>query len=210
MLTCHQLACERQGVPVFSGLGFSLLGEAAMLVAGANGSGKTSLLKTVAGLLRPDSGGVTWRGVPIRRPEDYRGEALYLGHRDAVKEEESVFYNVAFWARMRGEPMLVPAALRYFGLERWADTPCWRLSAGWKRRVALARLIVIPALLWLLDEPAAHLDDEGVALLGGLIESRTQKSGIVIMATHGLERASAAPPAGNISILRMEHFRAGN
>lgn len=109
---------------------------------------------------------------------------LYLGHSNALKPEMTVEENVSFWSRLHDTEELAAAALRYFGLERFAGLPCGELSAGWRRKVALTRLMTVPAMLWLLDEPAAHLDGEGEERLAALIESKCANGGIVLMATH--------------------------
>lgn len=174
LFSCDSLAFSRQGARLFGGVGVSLLEGGVLLVVGRNGSGKTTLLRCLAGLL-PAEGRIT-------RPRHF----LYLGHADALKPHATVHANLRFWAALGGEPMLLAAAIEYFGLEPFLEMPCHQLSAGWKKRVALARLLTHPAALWLLDEPYAHLDAEGVALLGGLIEGRVRKGGAVVMAVHYL------------------------
>lgn len=182
--SAESLACVRGGDELFSGLGFTLLEGGLLLVTGANGSGKTTLLKILAGLMPPDEGQVIWEGLTIHTPADYEGTALYVGHRNAVRLEATVVENMAFWADMSGNGMLLPAAIHYFQLEPYLHTPCWQLSAGWQRRLALSRLMTCPAPLWLLDEPATNLDAEGVVLLEELIRGRLRQGGLVIMAAH--------------------------
>ena len=174
LISCEGIACSRMGRTLFGSLGVSLMKGGVLLVVGRNGSGKSSLLRALAGLL-PAQG-------RIFRPEHF----LYLGHHDAVKEEVTVEATLRFWAALGGEEMLLPAAIEYFGLAPYLEMSCARLSAGWKKRVALARLLTNPAPLWLLDEPYTHLDDEAVRLLGNLVESRARKSGAVIIAAHHL------------------------
>ncbi len=150
-------------------------------------------------------GTVCFRDTPIVHGADYAGQALYLGHRDAVKLEVSVLHNLRFWMEMAGEPMLLSAAVHYFGLEPYLDMKCTQLSAGWRKRVALARLLLQPAALWFLDEPYTHLDDEAVRLLGGLIESRTRKGGAVVLAAHHLP-PGALGGVPHPLVLRVEDF----
>ncbi len=121
----------------------------------------------------------------ITSNEEYLLSLLYIGHANAIKPELSVYENLRFWAELRGELMLVPAALNYFEMEEIADMPCRLLSAGWQRRVALANLITTPRLVWLLDEPATHLDAHAVNLLDALIATRCKQGGMVVLATHG-------------------------
>lgn len=184
MLSCHQLECYRGEKRLFSGLGFSLKPGMLMALTGANGSGKTTLLRIVAGLLKPEAGEILWDGEPIASQYDYHRELLYLGHQPALKPELTVYDNLHFWATLRDAEMLVPTALHYFDLIPYADVPVAELSAGWQRRVALARLVVEPARIWLLDEPATNLDREGMLLVQALIDTRIQQGGIVIMTTH--------------------------
>lgn len=204
LLSCQSLAVKRQGRLLYAGVGFSLLEGGVLLVVGRNGSGKTTLIRHLSGLLQ-GQGVVLFRDAPITQGADYAGQALYLGHRDAVKLEASVLHNLRFWAEIAGEPMLLPAAIHYFGLEPYLEMPCAQLSAGWRKRVALARLLVQPAALWLLDEPYTHLDDEAARLLGGLIESRTRKGGAVVIAAHHLPQG-ALGGVQHPQVLRVEDF----
>ncbi len=170
---------------LFEGLGFCLNEGALLLVAGANGSGKSSLLAIIAGLLPPRAGSIDWCDIPIHDPSDYESTCVYIGHKNALKSEATVLENISFWASLSGNEMLIPAAIHYFNLEQYLSYPCGELSQGWQRRVALTRLITCPAPLWLLDEPGSNLDRDGQTLLAELIRSRTGQGGIVIMAAHG-------------------------
>ncbi len=192
MLTCEDLACQRGNSTIFSQLGFSLLPGGLLLLKGPNGSGKTSLIKMLAGLLPQASGNITWEGVSTTNNEDFKRELMYVGHKSAVKLDSTVEENIAFWGKLYGTEMLVPAALKYYGLEKFKDTQTVQLSAGWQRRVALARLIVAPSRLWLLDEPTNFLDEEAVVLTASLIESRVKQGGMVVAASHIMSSAIAS------------------
>ncbi len=191
MLVVENLACVRQEQIIFSKLGFCLPDGAILPLVGENGSGKSSLLKIIAGLLPAFSGTISWGGKEIKQPSDYNGEILYLGHNNAIKKESSVLAELQFWADISGNWELWMVAARYFGLEKYLDYPCAMLSAGWARRVALARLITCPAKLWLLDEPVANLDAQAVRLFMGLVQSKIQSGGVVLMAAHGVIDAPA-------------------
>lgn len=184
-LIAYDLCCERRGLTIFEDLGFCLPEGSLLLLSGANGSGKSSLLHILAGLLPPMAGRVEWAGVEVRDPADYEGTALYIGHKNALRPEMTVLENIAFWAQLSGNDMLVAAALHYFGLGQYMHTPCRQLSEGWQRRVALTRLMTVQAPLWLLDEPASNLDQEGQTLLAELIRGRVKNGGIVVMSAHG-------------------------
>ena len=187
MLTCHNLRAIRGEKLLFDHLGFSLRPGNALVLRGANGSGKTTLLRMLAGLMPPAKGEILWKQQPVRDNAAYQEAMLYVGHQNAVKPELSVYDNVQYWAALRGTEMLVPAAMQFFGLWAMMDIPAGQLSAGWQRRVALARLLAIPALVWLLDEPAANLDAEGRDMLAGLVATRVRQNGIVVLSSHAPE-----------------------
>lgn len=184
MLIAENIACIREEKPLFSGLGFCLQEGALLLLKGANGSGKTSLLKQLAGLLPLDVGSVTWKNTPIHQSQEFKRDLMFIGHKSAVKLEATVLENLRFWARYYRTEMLIDAALQFYGLTRFVHVPARELSAGWQRKLALARLIVAPCKLWLLDEPTNFLDEEAVLLTASLIETRVSRGGIVVLASH--------------------------
>lgn len=186
--------------PIFKGLGFCLQPGALLLLKGANGSGKTTLIKILSGLLPAETGDVTWNDAPIRGNHDFKRELMLVGHKSAVKLDATVQENLDFWGRLYGTMTLVGAAMRFYELERFKDTKARELSAGWQRRLALARLIVVPCKLWMLDEPTNFLDEEGVLLTANLIEARVKQGGIVIAASHSMSSAVAS------HTLQMEDF----
>ncbi len=183
-LSGRNLACLRGERMVFEGLGFDLAPGGALVLTGPNGSGKTSFLRLVAGLLRPAAGSLAWRGRPVSDdPDALRAELHYVGHLDAVKPLLTVSENLAFWARLRGGGA-VTKALAGFGLTALADVPARFLSSGQRRRVALARLLAAPAALWLLDEPTVGLDSESIEALTTVMAAQRDGGGMVIAATH--------------------------
>lgn len=200
MLSLENLTLRRGGRALFTGLGFSLMPGSLCVLRGANGTGKSSLLKTIAGILKAEEGAILWQGVPIAESPDFLHQMLYIGHQNAVKRNLTVIENLAFWADLYDTAMLIPAALHCFRLEEVAEMPCGKLSAGWQRRVALARLVAVPSTLWLLDEPTTHLDEEGATLLNNLITTRCNQGGIVVMACHG---EVGVKPA---SLMHLEDF----
>ncbi len=187
------LDCERGGRLVFVGLDFSLAPGSALVLRGANGSGKSSLLRILAGLLHPVGGTLEWAGAPVSEdPEAHRARLHYVGHLDALKTALTVGENLAFWAGLRGSAAGVGAGLDQFGLGELADMPARYLSAGQRRRASLARLAASKAALWLLDEPTVTLDAASVAGLGRAMAAYRAAGGIVVVATHGaLEIAEA-------------------
>jgi heme exporter protein A len=171
---------------VFRDLSLSVSGGALVSVEGPNGVGKTSLLRVIAGFLRPAAGTITLRIDEVLRTEDEeRGaHAGWLGHQDAVKPQMRVREQIAFWARLFGTARSADEALSAFGLAALADVPGQFLSAGQRRRLALARLTLCARPLWLLDEPLAALDADGKTLVARTIAAHCAAGGIVLAATH--------------------------
>jgi heme exporter protein A len=189
-LIAEEIACRRGERVVFVDLSFRLAAGGALVLTGANGSGKSSLLRLVAGLLPPAAGRLLWGSVPAADdPPGHRLRLHYLGHQDALKPAMTPREMLSFWAALRGLrlPRSTPAldeALAAFALEAIADWPCRWLSAGQRRRVALARLLAAPAPLWLLDEPTSALDGDSQAGLEQVIAAHRTAGGMVMVATH--------------------------
>jgi len=185
----RDLLCVRGERKVFARIGFALDEGQALVLRGSNGSGKSSLLRLMAGLLRPVKGAIDWDGAPVAGdPEAHNRRLHYVGHLDAVKAALSVSENLAFWSalcRGHAKPDAVGRALARFGLAALADIPARMLSAGQKRRLALSRLVAAPAALWLLDEPTIGLDADSVAVLRDVIQEHLGEGGLAVIATHG-------------------------
>lgn len=186
MLSAHQLTCVRGSRPLFSGLDLRVAGGSWAHVRGANGAGKTSLLRLLAGLARPDAGEVRWNGERIGG-EAFRRALMYLGHRNAVKDDLTAVENLCFAARIDGFALTreqVGDALARFGLAGREDLPVHFLSAGQKRRVLLARMLTRPARLWLLDEPLTALDAKAAALLSQVLREHLARGGLAVITSH--------------------------
>jgi heme exporter protein A len=186
VLSASALACRRGERLVFSGLDFSLAAGSALLVAGANGSGKSSLLRLLAGLLTPFAGAIAWNGEPVARdPHAHRRRVAYLGHADAVKASLSVGEDIRFWTALDGNRDTGDAALAAMGLASLVQLPCRHLSAGQKRRLALARVLArVHAPLWILDEPTNGLDAEARRRLARALAAHRDGGGLVVAASH--------------------------
>lgn len=198
-LAAEGLACRRGGRMIFSDLSFDLRPGDALVVKGRNGAGKSTLLSILAGRLRPEAGAIRFSGAG----EATLAESLHwIAHRDGLKTALTASENLAFAADVLGAPALDPLdALERVGLPHVRDMPVAYLSAGQRRRVALARLVAARRPVWLLDEPTAALDVASQEMLRGLMRDHRGQGGIVIAATHlplGLEDAIEiviAPPA---------------
>jgi heme exporter protein A len=176
------LICMRGGRQVFSGVDFSLPAGRALAVTGPNGAGKSSLLRIIAGLLRPTGGEVGLRGGD---PECRAGEeAHYLGHQDALKSSLSVRENLDFWISFLRSGGDADRALSVTGLDTLAGLPAFCLSAGQRRRLSLARLVAIKRPVWLLDEPTAALDQNAQGMLRRLMQDHLGDGGLIVAATH--------------------------
>jgi len=188
MLEVSNLACTRGDHQLFSELSFSLGAGELMQVQGENGSGKTTLLRTLCGFMQPTAGEIRWRGQDVRElDEEYFSEMIYLGHLNAIKDELNALENLNISAGLSGcdvSEKEALAALRRMGLRRREHLPVKVLSQGQRRRVALSRLLVGGAHLWVLDEPLTALDVGAVGLMQELIGEHLSKGGMVIFTTH--------------------------
>jgi len=189
MLQAHDLACIRGDRRLFRELSFELGPGQLLRVEGANGAGKTSLLRLLAGLGLPAAGEVHWQGLPIRRQREVYAQALlYLGHLGGLKDELTASENLQIEADLAGTPGVDAArigeALGNWGLARQAKLPLRVLSAGQRRRAALARLQLTEATLWILDEPFNALDVDAVAHLGRQIEAHVGRGGLAVITSH--------------------------
>lgn len=187
-LDAHNLACQRGDRVLFSGLSFTLSAGELLQVAGPNGSGKTSLLKILCGISSPVEGEVRWAGENARRQgEAFRENLLYLGHHNAVKEDLTALENLQIAARLAGAPLgedQALDALDRIGLVGREFLPAKALSQGQKRRVALARLLVSRAPLWILDEPLTALDVKAIDLIQSRLAEHLAAGGMVVLTTH--------------------------
>jgi heme exporter protein A len=185
LLQGQGLACRRGERRLFRALDFSLSPGEALLLRGPNGSGKSSLLRLVAGLLPAEAGSLLWRGRAVGELGGaYRAELGFLGHLDALKAQLSVRDNLRFWADLAESIADLDGILDQVGLGLCADLPAQFLSAGQRRRFSLARLLLRPAALWLLDEPTTALDGEGQRLVLGLIGAHLAAGGAALISSH--------------------------
>lgn len=186
LLQINDLACIRDDRVLFEHLNLSLDGGQMLLVEGRNGSGKTSLLRILTGLKLADAGDILWQGESITTlTADYYEQVNYVGHHDGVKRELTCLENLRLVQAM-GKPadISLDDALEQVNLYRYGDTPVSNLSAGQKRRLALARLLVAESKLWILDEPFTSLDKKSMASFENMFEQHLLQQGMIVMTSH--------------------------
>lgn len=190
-LTTTNLSCIRGDRGVFAGLDLEVKPGRALLLSGANGSGKSSLMRVLAGLLPAADGHIEWEGVDISvDPDAHRARVAFIGHADPLKPSMTATENLRFWAQLYGLDPAIEPALYQFSIEHLADVQARYFSSGQKRRLNLARLAAgqnSPAgpALWLLDEPATGLDPGAVSMLANTILAHLSNEGVAIISTHG-------------------------
>ncbi len=190
ILEVSDLACERGEQRLFEDLSFAISSGELIRVQGENGKGKTTLLRTLCGFVQPVQGSVRWAGRDIHEWDDlFHSQMCYLGHANAIKDELSALENLQIGAGLTGVEVaetVALEALRRMGLRRREHLPVRVLSQGQRRRVALSRLLVGEAKLWILDEPLTALDVGAVELMQELIGEHLSKGGMAIFTTHQL------------------------
>ncbi len=184
LLQCVGLSCVRDDRVLFEGLTFELGPGQVLLLEGRNGSGKTSLLRILCGFREADGGRVLWRGESIGDSQ-YRAEMAYVGHLDGVKKELSVLENLSVsLALSQPGAYSIDKALQRVQLAGYDDALVQSLSAGQKRRLSLARLLIARNLLWILDEPFTSLDRQGIALIETLMAEHCANGGLIVLTSH--------------------------
>ena len=170
---------------MFAGLDFSIRAGEAVVLRGPNGSGKTTLLRLMAGLTPASAGKLAWNGAKIDDFEAFPANLRFIGHLDAVKPALTVAENLEFWRNLWASPVAdVKQAAQKLGLGPLSEFPARLLSAGQRHRLSLARLLVAPAPLWLLDEPGNALDEASLHALAGIISDHRARGGMVVIASH--------------------------
>ncbi len=204
LLAVEHLACERDERLLFSDLSFSVQAGELLQLEGPNGVGKTSLMRVLAGFLPATAGQLFWQGQPLEAcRDDFNQSLVFIGHLAGIKAELTPLENLHWFAALDGfdDEERLESALDRVGLRGFEDQPCHQLSAGQKRRVALARLLFTQRPLWMLDEPFTALDKSGVAAMERLLADHAAEGGAVILTSHhaleslqGLQKIQLAPP----------------
>lgn len=186
LFSAHKLRCIRSHKTLFQDVSFELSPGQLLLVEGKNGAGKTSLLKLLSGLRRPDSGEVKWNLVNILQAEsDFRTYLAWLGHQNPLKEDQTALENLTMLGHIRPRNQIsMIEALKTVNLGHVKHKFVKTFSAGMKRRLSLASLLIAETPLWILDEPQAALDKEGINLFESLAEQHLKQGGMIIMTSH--------------------------
>ena len=198
LLEISGLECWRGDRCLFESFGLAVRAGQAVQITGANGSGKTTLLRVICGLTRAEAGEIRWRGQAVdRSTARFRSEILYLGHENGLKLELSATENLRALKHIAGRPgNLTPAqGLGRLGLGDLAHRPVRTLSSGQRRRVALARMTLVEASLWLFDEPFTALDDDGTARVNGLVDEHLAAGGALLFTSHSPLALTGRAPA---------------
>ncbi|MDD4913550.1 MAG: cytochrome c biogenesis heme-transporting ATPase CcmA [Methylococcales bacterium] len=184
VLVVNNLSCSRDDRLLFAELSFSLAAGQVLLLEGDNGSGKTSLLRILCGFRTADDGEIRWRGQTLDSGSYYK-EMAYVGHADGAKKELTVLENLRFTQALHSQSGYdIDQALIKVELAGFDDNSVQTLSAGQKRRLSLARLLIAGAVLWILDEPFTSLDRRGIALTEALIAAHVRQGGMVMLTSH--------------------------
>lgn len=185
LLELCQFSCERDDRLLFAGLSASFAAGEVVQISGPNGAGKTTLLRAICGISEDYRGEIRYAGKPLGESEwEFRQDSLYLGHLPGIKKALTPAENLAWYVAQHGAVMSIAEALTAVGLYGYEDTPCYQLSAGQLRRVALARLHLSYARIWILDEPFTAIDKAGVNELETLIARQCAKGGLVLLTSH--------------------------
>jgi len=185
MLTLENISIARNGRTLIRNFGVTIFPGTCLVVSGKNGSGKTSLLKHLAGINSYGSGNIYFNKIDVSNHKDeYHSMICHVGHSHALSPELTVYENLEYWANLNNRSESISAALFVFGLYDLLSYPVSTLSQGWQRKVALTRLLLSSAVIWYLDEPYANLDTESCKALDNMISAKSNNNGIVVIASH--------------------------
>ena len=187
ILAGNNISYCREGKSIINNVNFQVESNQTLMITGKNGSGKTTLLRIITGILQASTGTVTLDKKNIHDDyTQYKKFIVYLGHKNALYDDLTVEQNLHFWAKLRNTTELLLATIHFFNLIDILHIKCVKLSAGWKKRVALSRLMLANADIWILDEPYVNIDKEFQKILHNLFITRMQQQGILILTSHNI------------------------
>jgi heme exporter protein A len=185
MLTIDNLTLIKNNKTIFKNLGFSISTSSALIIKGKNGSGKTTLLKIIAGICKASSGKILWGNEDINNfRDDFTGDLQFIGHKNFLNQNLTILQNLHFFTQIYDSEPALLSALNFFDLKKIKNYKIKNLSAGWQKKVMLAKLLACPSTIWILDEPMVNLDKDCQQKLLGLIKTRIKENGIVILTCH--------------------------
>lgn len=187
MIECSNVSCVRSNRVVFQNLSFNANSGEITVIAGKNGCGKSTLLRAIVGLVPVTFGSIRLNGEAVSTSSSSVADITYVGHANACVDHLTTLNILELWATLKNTAELIPAAVSFFSLHKVLDSKYKNLSSGWKRKVALSRLLVFNTGIWVIDEPFANLDTESVLLVRDLIYTRAERGGIVLLSHHGGE-----------------------
>jgi len=202
MLTIEKLSLNFGVNEIFNNLSLSLYSGSALIVSGRNGSGKTSLLKIIAGIIKPKQGNILWDNQDINSFRyDFNGDLRFISDKIFLKPQLTVIENLKFFSKLHDTELSLAAAINFFKLDNILDKKISKISTGMQKKVQLSLLLSCPATIWLLDEPTVHLDDFSKKQLLGLINNHIENKGIAIIVSHEIDLFKTYP------ILLIEDFK---
>lgn len=202
MLTCHNLSFARGEKKLFENLGFTLSAGGILMIKGANGAGKTTLLRIIAMLCEPHTGELWWQKEVITEKdrEVFWKNIAYAGHKNALMMNFTVFEYLRFWGALRKNELMLPAVVEIFQLHDVLEYKCANLSCGWQKRIGLSKFMFFDAILWILDEPFANLDENAQKIVANVMQARADQNGIVIFSNN----ECAIPMNRKVDVLKIE------
>lgn len=194
MLTIEKLSLNFGINEIFNNLSLSLYNGSALIVSGRNGSGKTSLLKIIAGIIKPKQGNILWDNQDINSFRyDFNGDLRFISDKIFLKPQLTVIENIKFFSKIHDTELSLAAAINFFKLDNFLDEKISKLSTGMQKKVQLSLLLSCPATIWLLDEPTVHLDESSKSQLIGLINNHIENNGIAIIVSHEIDLFKTYP-----------------
>ena len=204
MIECSNVTCIRGDRVIFRNLSFTAVSGSITVVTGENGSGKTSLLRAMVGLIPISFGAIKLNNEDVSTLNTCISDITYIGHKNACHEHMTTADILELWANMRNNRDLILAAVQFFGLEQVLNIKFSCLSSGWRKRVALARLLIFNTPVWVIDEPFANLDASSTARIKDLIFTRAERGGIIILSEHSPENTFPDAPVVNLEMFSAE------